>query len=150
MAVAVLPVPGFAVFAAPVCPVLAVPAAPVFVALWPVAFVAFLAEAAGALPEDSFAASLPCEVLVVADFFEGVFATGFASAAVLSAGFAVAEVAEESCAALEAGACCASAGAKKTVPASNVKATPQIVDSLEKGGFCIPIFWHPALAGANK
>lgn len=146
MAVAVLPVPAFAALVAPVFPLAA--AAPVPFCAVAVCFL----EAAGALPEeDALAVSLACEVFVVADFFAGVFAAGFASAVVLSAGLVGAEAAEESCAALEAGACCACAGAKKMVPASSMAATPEIkVDGLKKVGFCIPLLWHPASTRANE
>lgn len=68
---------------------------------------ACLGEAAGALAEgDVLAASLACEP-VVAGFVVEAFAAGFAPGVFLASGFAGVEVAEESCVALEAGACCA-------------------------------------------
>ena len=112
-------------------------------------------EAAGVLPEeDALAASL-CEVFVVVAFFAGVFAAGFASEVVLSAGFAGVEAAEESCAAVGAGVCWAGcqarAGDKKIVPASSMADTPGIkVEGLKTVGFCILIFWHPRRGDARK
>lgn len=116
-------------------------------------------EPAGVPPdEDAFAAPFASEVFAADDFFAGVFAAGFASGVVLSAGFAV-EAPDESCAALGAGVCCAGelalcsarAGDKKIVPASSMAAAPHIkVGGLKNVGFCIPIFWHLGPGNANE
>ena len=111
------------------------------------------------------AGALACEVVVAvgsvaADFVAEAFAAGFVSGVVLAAGFAGVEVAEESCVAMEVGACCAPgveacwarAGDKKIAPAASVvrARAPIKVDRSKKVGFCILIFWHPEPARANE
>lgn len=151
LAVAVLLTPAFPVFVAPAGPVLVAGPCPA----WAVA--ACFAEAAGALSEVVLAGASAFAVDAV-DFFTGVFAAGFASGVVLSAGFAGVEVADESCVALELGVCCAGelalclacAEDKKIVAAARMAATPYTkVDGLTKVGFCILLFWHPPPLRAN-
>ena len=93
-AVAVLLAPGFVVLAA--------------------AGLVFVAPACAAGAAEALAGASACEAAVAVDFVAGVVAdgfglvveaAGFVSGVVLAAGFADVEVAEESCAALEAGTC---------------------------------------------
>src|SRR5262249_61027115 len=122
-----------------------------------------LALAAGGIAEvDVVLTSLACES-VVAGFVVDAFAAGV----FLASGFAGVEVAEESCFAPEAGACCvgeleaccsllsrscrARAVDKNIAPAARMAATPYIKrDGLRKVGFCIWIFWHSEDTRANE
>lgn len=77
---------------------------------------------------EALAGASACEAAVAAGFVWAVFVDGFLAGVALASGFAGVEAAEESCVALEAGACCAlgveacwaRAGDKKVAPAASV------------------------------
>lgn len=85
-------------------------------------------EAAAPLAEgEALAGASACESVFAAGFAWAVFVDGFLAGAALASGFAGVEAAEESCVALEAGACCApgveacwARAGVKTAPASRV------------------------------
>ena len=80
-------------------------------------------EAAAPLAEgEALAGASACESVVAAGFVWAVFVDGFLAGVALASGFAGVEAAEESCVALEAGACCACwpRAGDKIVPASRI------------------------------